>query len=58
MTDATDVTMATTVADTKAVADATDATLADTDLTDADFFNNITFRQEHLLIQYCKYSIK
>jgi hypothetical protein len=58
VTDATDVTLASTVADAKAVTDATFALLADVDLTDVDFFNNITFRQERLLIQYCKYSTK
>ncbi len=55
VTDATYVTLATTAADAKAVADATDAPHADVDLTDVDFFNNITFRQEHQRIPYCKF---
>jgi hypothetical protein len=54
VTDATYVTLAKKDADSKAVTDATDAPLADIDLTDADFFNNITFRQEHPRIQYCE----
>jgi hypothetical protein len=50
VTDATYVTLAATVADAKPVTDATDAPFADIDLTDVDFFNNITFRQEHLRV--------